>query len=215
VLEELGRDRGVAAVVLANHTAELLGALPAGLVRRTAAIGVADERVPGFDVDSPSGVRGLLRHLHAGGRRRVALVAGPPWVAAATGPLEAYRAFVRAAGLPVRAVGGDFSAEGGRAGAARVLRRWPDTDAVIALSDAAALGVVQELAERGVGVPDDVAVAGFDDVPLAALARPGLTTATHPVEAIAAAAAGAALAGAAPGAGPHLFASQVVLRRTA
>ena len=214
-LEDLGRDRSVAAVVVVNHTAQLLDVLPATLVGRTAAIGVAGPRVPGFDVDSPSGVSALLQHLHARGRRRIALVTGPPWVAAAHRPLHAYRTFMQESGLPVRTVSGDFSAQRGRAAAQHVLRRWPETDAVLALSDAAALGVLAALAQSGRPVPDDIAVAGFDDVPVAALTRPGLTTATHPVEAIAAAAAGCALAGTARASQMRLFPSEAVLRHSA
>ena len=83
---------------------------------------------------------------------------------------------------------GDFSARRGRAAVSVILRRWPSTDAIVAVSDATALGVLQGLTARGVRVPADVAVTGFDDIPLAGLVSPGLSTATHPVEEIAAAA---------------------------
>ena len=95
------------------------------------------------------------------------------------------------------------------------MARWPETDAVIALGDAAALGALAALAQSGRTVPDDVAVAGFDDVPMAALSHPALTTATHPVEAIAAAAAGCALAGTARVPGVRLLPSEAVLRHSA
>jgi DNA-binding LacI/PurR family transcriptional regulator len=98
-----------------------------------------------------------------------------------------------AAGLPVRVVPGDFTASSGAAAAASALRRWPDTDAVLAGSDAMALGALATLRRHGRDVPSDVAVAGFDDIPFAALANPALTTATHPVDAIATAATTAAL----------------------
>jgi DNA-binding LacI/PurR family transcriptional regulator len=75
------------------------------------------------------------------------------------------------------------------------LHRWPDTDAVLASSDAMALGAIAALRGRGVDVPGDVAVAGFDDIPFAALSTPALTTATHPVDRIAAGAVTALLTG--------------------
>ena len=53
-----------------------------------------------------------------------------------------------------------------------ILRRWPDTDAVYAISDAPALGVLSALGGLGIRVPDDIAVAGFDDIPFAALSAP-------------------------------------------
>ena len=61
------------------------------------------------------------------------------------------------------------------------------------MSDTLAVGAMRALAEDGVRVPDDVAVTGFDDQPFAEQAGPGLTTATHPVERIAAAATAALL----------------------
>lgn len=214
-LEDLGRDRSVSAVVVVNHTQQLLESLPSALAGRTTAIGTGTGDVPGFDVDSPSGVEGLLRHLHSDGRREIVLATGPSWVAAARRPLQAHRAFMHQVGLPVRTVAGNFTAERGRAAVQRALDRWPDTDAVIALSDVAAFGVLAALAESGIAVPDDVAVAGFDDVPMAALAGPGLTTATHPVEAIAASAAECALEGAVAPTPLRIFPSEVVVRHSA
>ena len=207
-LDELAADRSVAAVVLAGHDRTLLGALPRRLFGRLATIGVGAAGVPNADVDSAAGVGALVAHLQRTGRRRIALVSGPRWLAASSAPREAYGRTTRAAGLPVRVVTGDFTAARGRAAAGAILRRWPDTDAVATVSDATALGVLAGLAAAGVRTPDDVAVTGFDDVPLAAAVPPGLSTATHPVEEIAAAAASAALGG--PPAG--LFPSRPVLR---
>ncbi|WP_328470202.1 LacI family transcriptional regulator [Actinoplanes sp. NBC_00393] len=206
-LESIAADRSVAAVVLAGHDRAMLDRLPARLRGRTAAIGAG-----GVDVDSGAGVGSLVRHLMATGRRRIALIGGPPWVAASRAPLHAYTELMRSAGLPVRVVPGDFTTVRGRAAARIVMRRWPDTDAIAAVSDATALGVLQSLAAAGIPVPDDVAVTGFDDIPLAAATNPALSTATHPVELIAVAAARAALG--APERG-RLFPSRPILRATA
>ena len=206
-LERIAADRGVAAVVLAGHDSDLPGNVPSGLRGRFATIGAG-----GLDVDSAAGVGALLHHLYAGGRRRIALIGGPPWLAAARAPLHAYLALMRAAGLPARVVHGDFTTGRGRTAAGTVLRRWPDTDAIATVSDATALGVLQVLAASGVRVPHDVAVTGFDDIPFAASAYPALSTATHPVEPIAAAAARVALGAPADG---RLFPSHPVLRATA
>ncbi|WP_373315527.1 LacI family DNA-binding transcriptional regulator [Actinoplanes campanulatus] len=205
-LETIAADRSIAAVVLAGHDRDLLEHLPAGLRGRTAAIGTG-----GADVDSAAGIGALLRHLHDTGRRRIALVSGPRWLAASGAPLRAYTELTRAAGLPSRVVAGDFTAERGRAAAVTVLRRWPDTDAIATVSDATAVGVLLGLAAAGIRVPLDIAVTGFDDIPLVS-AYPGLSTATHPVEPIAQAAARAALGAPAP---DRLFPSRPVLRATA
>jgi DNA-binding LacI/PurR family transcriptional regulator len=210
-LDDLAADRGVAAVVLAGHDQAVLAALPAGLRGRVAAIGAAGAGVARADVDSAAGIGALVRHLYATGRRRIALVGGPPWLAAAGAPHDAYADVMRAAGLPVRAVPGDFTARRGRAAAAAILRRWPETDAVVAVSDATALGVLGGLAARGVRVPADVALTGFDDIPSAGAVHPALSTATHPVELIAAAATRAALEGRT---GDEVFASHPVLRES-
>jgi DNA-binding LacI/PurR family transcriptional regulator len=207
-LNRIAADRSIAAVVLAGHDCALLAGLPSSLRGRFCTIGAG-----GPDVDSAAGVGALLRHLHTTGRRRIALVAGPPWLAASRAPLEAYTELMTESGLPVRVVTGDFTTTRGRAAARTVLRRWPDTDAVATVSDATALGVLQGLATAGIHVPDDIAVTGFDDVPFAADTHPALTTASHPVEEIAVAAARAAL-GKTPAA-PCLFPSHPVLRNTA
>ncbi|MEU4159717.1 LacI family DNA-binding transcriptional regulator [Actinoplanes sp. NPDC026670] len=203
-LDRIAADRSVAAVVMAGH--DSLDAVPARLHGRFAAIG-AD----GLDVDSTAGIGALLHHLHATGRRRIALIGGPPWLAAARAPLHAYRTLMDDAGLPIRVVPGDFTAARGRTATRTVLRRWPDTDAIATVSDATALGVLQTLTGAGIRVPHDIAVTGFDDIPVAAWTHPALSTATHPVELIAAAAAAAAL-GAAPES--QRFPSHPVLRAT-
>ena len=214
VLEALGRDRSVAGVVLVNTTERVLGALPAGLSGRVVSIGVGNDAVPLVDVDGATATGALTRHLLGAGRRRVAMLAGPAWLPCTDGPVAAYRAAVRAAGLPERVVVGDFSTRSGRAGMAEVLRRWPDTDAVHGICDEVALGAMQTLRALGRDVPSDVAVTGFDDLDAAEFSGPGLTTASHPVEQIAAVAAATAL-GAADRVERRFFSSELVLRASA
>lgn len=192
-LRQLAGDRSVQGVLLVNTTRLVLEAVPAALRGRVVSIGVGSATVPAFDVDLAGAATALVSHLVASGRRRIAMVTGPRWLPCAWAAVEVYRDVMRAAALPVRLVPGDFTAAGGRAAALEVLRRWPDTDAVFAVSDAMALGVLGALRGRGVDVPGDVAVAGFDDIPFASLSAPSLTTATHPVGRIAADAASAAL----------------------
>lgn len=193
-LARLAEDRSVRGVLMINTTEEALAAVPDSLRGRVASIGSGSRAVPAFDVDNGGAAAAMLAHLYATGRRRIAMVTGPEWMPCTHRPIGAYRDAMREAGLPVRLVAGDFSAGSGRAGALEVLARWPDTDALFAGSDAMALGALAALRERGVRVPGDLAVAGFDDIPFAELSTPALTTATHPVEHIAAAAVAAVLA---------------------
>jgi len=196
VLRRLAEDRGVRGLIVANTTDEVLDALPPALAGRVASIGVGSRDVPSFDVDNGGATTAMVHHIYATGRRRVAMVTGPRWMPCTQRPIVAYRAAAEEAGLPVRLVPGDFTAASGRAAVERILDRWPDTDAVFATSDAMALGAIAALRARGLDVPGDVAVAGFDDIPFASLSLPSLTTATHPVENIAAGAASAVLSGA-------------------
>lgn len=192
-LRELATDRSVRAVLLLNATEEILAAVPAALHGRVISVGIGSRTVPSFDIDNAGGATAVLHHLYATGRRRIAMIIGPGWMPCTQRPVVAYRRVMREAGLTPRLVRGDFTAAGGRRGAREVLRRWPDTDAIFAISDAPALGALAVLRADGIDVPGDVAVAGFDDIPFAALSSPTLTTATHPVDRIAAGAAAAVL----------------------
>jgi DNA-binding LacI/PurR family transcriptional regulator len=192
-LGTLAEDRGVRGVLLVNTTNHVLAAVPAALAGRTASIGVGSPTIPSFDVDNARSTTVMVRHLYGCGRRRIAMVSGPSWLPCTGRAVDAYRAAMHAAGLPARIVPGDFTVAGGSAATAEVLRRWPDTDAVFASSDAMALGAIAVLRKQSRHVPGDVAVAGFDDIPFAALSTPALTTASHPVDRIAASAATAIL----------------------
>ncbi|MGN9811560.1 LacI family DNA-binding transcriptional regulator [Micromonospora sp. BQ11] len=213
-LRRLAEDRGVGGLILLNTTERVLDAVPSALRGRVASIGIGSAGVPSFDVDNAGGTDEVVRHLYATGRRRIAMVTGPRWLSCAGRSVRAYRRVVREAGLPARMVRGDFTAQRGRTAVREVLARWPDTDAVVGISDATALGVIDGLRADGVQVPGDVAVTGFDDIPLAAVTTPALTTATHPVAQIATAAATAVLTG--DRVGPEtVFPSRLVRRVSA
>ncbi|MEU8421242.1 LacI family DNA-binding transcriptional regulator [Micromonospora sp. NPDC048835] len=213
-LDQLDVDRSVCGVILVNTTEELLAALPRSLRGRVVSIGVGSATVPSFDVDNAAGSEAVLRHLYASGRRRIAMVTGPRWLPCAERPVQTYRRLMAEAGFPERILPGDFRAARGRTAAGEALRRWPDIDAIYAISDDTALGVIAGLRDAGARVPGDVAVAGFDDIPLAGMTAPALTTASHPVGRIAVAAATALLDGrrAAP---VTLFPSALVARASA
>ncbi|MCX5116341.1 LacI family transcriptional regulator [Micromonospora sp. NBC_00362] len=213
-LDQLDGDRSVCGVILVNTTEELLEAVPRSLRGRVVSIGVGSATVPSFDVDNAAGSEEVLRHLYASGRRRIAMVTGPRWLPCAQRPVRTYRRLMAEAGLPERILPGDFRAARGRTAAGEALNRWPDIDAIYAISDDTALGVIAGLRDAGARVPGDVAVAGFDDIPLAGMTAPALTTASHPVGRIAVAAATALLDGR-PAAPVTLFPSALVARASA
>lgn len=192
-LHGIAADRSVHGLVLVNVTQPLLAEMPAALRGRVVSIGLGSADVPSVDIDNAGGTAVVVRHLISTGRRRIAMITGPRWLPCSWRMVDAYSAAVQSAGMPVRIVPGGFAGSDGRSGALHALQRWPDTDAIFAVCDAAALGAIVALRELGVRVPGDVAVAGFDDLPVAEWSDPALTTATHPVRAIATAAAVAVL----------------------
>jgi DNA-binding LacI/PurR family transcriptional regulator len=212
-LGALAHDPTVHGIVLVNTTESVLSAVDQRLAGRVVSIGVGSILVPTVDVDNHLGGLAIASRLVESGRRRIAMVTGPRWMPCLDRMTRAYAQVMSGAGLPKRIVVGGFTAESGQLAAKAVLRRWPDVDAIFAVCDATALGVIDELRARHIDVPADVAVAGFDDTELAHYA--GLTTATHPVEAIAEAATRAVLNASATRLPDMYFPSQLVARQTA
>jgi DNA-binding LacI/PurR family transcriptional regulator len=131
----------------------------------------------------------VTRHLISLGHRRIGAVGGPDGLWSCRARLDGYRSALMHAGLPVSQdlVRCDkLSAEAGRRQAAALLDQAHPPTAIVAGNDAQAFGVLQELASRGLRVPDDVSVTGFDDVPVATWATPPLTTVRQPLAAMAA-----------------------------
>jgi DNA-binding LacI/PurR family transcriptional regulator len=137
------------------------------------------------DVDNTGGARGAVSHLVDRGCQAVAHIAGPQDMIAGRDRLAGYREAIAAAGReydPALVEEGDFSEASGANAMRKLLARSPQLDAVFAGSDPMALGALRVLREAGRRVPDDVALVGFDDGPLAALAEPPLTTVHQPLE---------------------------------
>ena len=171
------------------------------------------------DVDNRAGARLATDHLIAQGRRRIGTVAGPVDMTAGLDRLAGWRASLAAAALPDDAVAyGDFTVGGGAAAVARLLATHPDLDALFVASDLMASGVLTHLAARGIRVPQDVAVVGFDDLEVAESTHPPLTTVAQPVTEMAARAGrmlADLLAGVRVPAEPVLFEARLVRRGSA
>ena len=136
------------------------------------------------DADNSGGAVLATRHLVDQGRRRIATVTGPRDMNAGIDRLAGFRAGLEEAGLPLpapRCTEGDFTEAGGARAMARLLEQAPDLDAVFVASDPMAVGALRVLADSGRRVPDDVAVVGFDDAPVAAGCEPPLTTVAQPL----------------------------------
>jgi len=127
-----------------------------------------------FCVDNHSGAAAVVRHLASQGAGQIAHIAGPGDNFESQERLRGYLdALGGATGLVLQ---GDFTEESGHRAGLRLADMVPRPTAVFAANDAMAIGCLLALDERGVRVPQDVAVAGFDDIPVARLIRPSLTT---------------------------------------
>ena len=142
-----------------------------------------------FVVDNFGGAQLMTRHLVAAGAKRIAFITGPKGNAEAAERLRGYRAGLRA-GMREFVFEGDFSEEGGHTAGRLIALATPRPDAVFAANDMSAIGCLVAFGEAGLRVPEDVALAGFDDIPIARYVTPSLTTIRVPIAALGAAALG-------------------------
>ena len=134
--------------------------------------------------DNVGGSRAAVAHLLELGHERIAYVAGPLDVATSRERLRGFRDAVADAAVELRdewVVEGDFQYASGRAAAARLLDARAPVTAIFAANDLMAAGVASELGARGLRVPEDVSVVGYDDAPLAVMVAPTLTTVRQPL----------------------------------
>nr|WP_281353408.1 substrate-binding domain-containing protein [Phytoactinopolyspora mesophila] len=166
--------------LIASLLAEDIPAVACGIP-----LGYSD-RVASVSVDEAGGARAMVRHLRSSGRGRIATIAGPLDTPGGRYRLAGYREELGERFDERLVAHGDYSAESGAVAMAELLDREPDIDAVFAASDLMASGALTTLRKRGRRVPDDVAVAGFDDSGLAATLDPPLTTMHQPFDRISA-----------------------------
>ena len=128
-------------------------------------------------IDNAAGAAAATRHLLSLGHQTVYHVAGPLSCLDAKERVDGWRQALREAGAAEPAVlAGDWSASSGYELGGQLAAAEPGLTAVFCGNDTMALGVIRALAERGLRVPDDVSVVGFDDVPEAGFYLPPLTT---------------------------------------
>src|SRR5690606_1901538 len=172
---------------------------------------LADSKIPCVTLDRPAagprttyvtsdnvgGARLAVRHLYARGRRTIATIAGPIRTRPGAERLRGYIGELERLGLPHRPeliVEGDFYLSGGYAAMRRLLELPERPDAVFVAGDEMALGAMRAIGEAGLKVPEDIALVGFDDLEVAALVQPGLTTIAQDKAGFGTAAAAAVLA---------------------
>ncbi|MEW1807575.1 LacI family DNA-binding transcriptional regulator [Pseudarthrobacter sp. NPDC080039] len=151
---------------------------------------VMDPRFDLVTMKNGEAAAALTRHLLAGGRRRIAVIGARPDESAGSAGLRlnGYRKALEDAGIAFDAglvAPAEWRRDAGAAAVAGLLEAGVEFDAVFGLNDVLALGALHELLIRGVKVPGEVAVAGFDDIDEARFASPSLTTVSPGMEEIA------------------------------
>ena len=157
-----------------GYLADALAGLPDAVMIGARADGIG-RRV---GIDNHAGAMAMVAHLVEAGHRRIAFIAGPVDNFDARERLRGYGEAIATLVPDVRpeVLQGDFREESGVQAARRLLAAPVLPDAVFAANDMMALGCLSALSAAGKVVPRDVAVAGFDDIPLARYVPPGLTT---------------------------------------
>lgn len=147
---------------------------------------LVDERLPGLEVPSVvstnrRGARAVADHVLGFGHRRVAIISGPPSLWTSGQRMSGYREALAAAAIDpdsVPVVAGDYQQQSGYE-AARILLDLPAAErptALICANDLMAVGAMVYCRERKLEIPKDISICGFDDIPLADLVQPGLTS---------------------------------------
>jgi LacI family transcriptional regulator len=146
--------------------------------------GVPPQEAPTIGATNWAGSLRATEYLLGLGHRRIGFIAGPPQLMCSRARLDGYRTALGAAGIAVDDElihQGDFYHEAGFAGGARLLALPEPPTAIFAASDQMALGVYEAVRQRGLRVPDDVSVVGFDDLPEVRWCSPPLTTVRQPL----------------------------------
>jgi LacI family transcriptional regulator len=169
------------------------GVAPLGMMLRGRGIPVvaldpgtrAATELPAVGAANWSGSLSATRHLIALGHRRIAMITGWSGLLCSRARLDGYRAALDEAGLtadPGLIVRGNFSYDAGLAVGRRLLGLGTAPTAIVASSDNIALGVIEAARLRGIAVPDDLSVTGFDDLPGSRWSSPPLTTVRQPLQ---------------------------------
>jgi LacI family transcriptional regulator len=191
-LEALHRQRARAVILAGSRfadpdataaTARQIGAIVAG-GGHAAVIGEDGLGVSAVAVDNAGAASRLARVLHTLGYRRFAVLAGPEQLVTSEERLAGFRTGLADAGLdlpPENVIGAQFTRDGGYVAMTELLDRDIGVEAVFAVNDVMAVGAMAALREQGHRVPDDMAVAGFDDIPALRDIVPPLTTVRIPL----------------------------------
>ena len=138
-----------------------------------------------LDVGQQEAARQIVHHLFDEGYKHIGIISGPSHWQVAKRRMAGWREALsdRSVSFDERQIAfGDWSAESGVKGIAQLLEQYPEMDAVFACNDQMALGALSILNERGICIPDEMGVVGYDDMPESAFFWPPLTTVHQPFD---------------------------------
>lgn len=170
-------------LLISSHEDDPLPASLIGVGIPTVSCGLPlglNANVPTVAVDEVGSAKEMTRYLRSKGHRRVAMIAGPQDLPGGRFRLQGFEDQMGSDFDPRLIEIGDYSRESGSSAMERLLDRGLPIDAVFAASDSMAAGAIAALQRAGVTVPDDIAVAGFDDSDIASECNPPLTTMRQP-----------------------------------
>lgn len=145
---------------------------------------VSEDAFDSLNIDNFGGSSQMARHLLQHGYRRIAIIKGTKKNLDAEERLSGYRHALREAGVEHSEhleIDGDFSEASGYEAAKKILALSPRPAAIFASNDSMAIGALKALREVGVPVPQEMALAGFDDIPIARYLAPALTSVHVPI----------------------------------
>jgi LacI family transcriptional regulator len=119
------------------------------------------------------------------GHKRIACISGPSQLTPSAQRVEGYRQALKEAGLAENGslqIAGDFRYQGGEAAMAKILESDNKPTAVFACNDMMALGAMRAINNRGLKVPQDISLVGFDDIPISECVYPSITTIAQPIK---------------------------------
>jgi LacI family transcriptional regulator len=144
-----------------------------------------DEGIPAVSAAHWAGAKAATEHLLGLGHRRIGLITGERGWVATEGRIDGYHTALAAAGVLPTAelvVEGDFLFESGYPAAVRLLDLAEPPTAILASNDNMAVGALQAARARGLRVPEDLSIVGYDDSEKASIVTPALTTVRQPLE---------------------------------
>jgi LacI family transcriptional regulator len=143
-----------------------------------------DEGTPVVSAAHWAGAKAATEHLLSLGHRRIGAITGPHGWVASVDRLDGYQAALAAAGVladPDLIAKGNFTGESGRAAASQLLGLPEPPTAIFAFNDEMAVGAMRVAEQRGLRLPDDLSIVGFDDLEKAEIVTPALTTVRQPL----------------------------------